>query len=144
MARRSGFEYGELKKFAEKLQELADGVAKEFSQKCATQLAGRVYRRAVKRTPERTGTLRKGWKISAPSRHGNTVTVTVSNSVEYAPYVEYGHRIVVGGKISEGGKVIGFRPGHFMLTRSTELVRNIADKVVEEQLQKFLGKAFKK
>lgn len=31
-----------------------------------------------------------------------------------------------------------------MLTRSTELVRNIADKVVEEQLQKFLGKAFKK
>lgn len=144
MARSSGFEYGELKKFAEKLQELADGEAKDFSRKCATQLAGRVYRRVVKRTPERTGTLRNGWKISAPSRHGDTVTVTVSNSVEYAPYVEYGHRIVAGGKISEGGKVIGFRPGHFMLTRSTESVRNIADKVVEEKLNEFLRKVLKK
>ena len=140
---RGGFDSRQLKAFAKKLEKsLAQGDAQVLAHKCANEIAGRVYREAKLRTPVRDiggGTLRDGWETSAPAVSGDTVEITVSNSVEYAPYVEYGHRIVVGGKISEGGKVIGFRPGQFMLRRAEERVRDIAPKILEEKLTKFLN-----
>lgn len=50
--------------------------------------------------------------------HGSEVSATVSNSVEYAPYIEYGHRIVDGNH-----KTIGFWQGDRMLEKATEIAR---------------------
>lgn len=95
------------------------------------------------------GTLRRGWtsktheeaesggKASAKSyadsltvsHVGNTLTVEIVNPVEYASYVEYGHR-----KANSKGWV----RGHFMLTMSEKEIQNIAPKVLESKLKKFL------
>lgn len=141
MGRAGGFDSRALKDFAKKLEKLANGDIQAFSRKCAAELAGRVFREARLRTPERLGTLKKGWRIAEPREAGNSVIIAINNTVHYASYVEYGHRIVVGGKIGEGGKVIGFTAGHFMLTRAEERVRGISDELLKKRLDEFLRKA---
>ncbi len=76
------------------------------------------------------------------ARSGNTVSVTISNPVNYTPYVEYGHRIVVSGKDGKK-KTIGYAQGHHMLEKSVQDVQKIAPKVVEKEFKKFMSEGFK-
>lgn len=63
---------------------------------------------------------------------GNMLVIVIKNPVEYASYVEYGHRKVNGGWVK----------GHFMLTISEQEIQNIAPKVLESKIKKFLGECF--
>lgn len=64
------------------------------------------------------------------SHSGGMYRIEIVNPVEYASYVEFGHRTA-----SHKGWV----PGHFMLTISEQELQQIAPKVLETKIKKFLG-----
>lgn len=100
------------------------------------------------------GTLRRGWtsktheeaessgKTSAAkyveslkiNHFGNVLVIEIVNPVNYASYVEYGHRTA-----SHKGWV----QGRFMLTISEQEIEEIAPKVLESKIKKFLGECWK-
>lgn len=109
------------------------------------------------KTGKKGGTLRRGWtaktheeaesgswksdsaastKATAWAKElqinhvGNTLVIEIVNPVEYASYVEYGHRTA---------NHKGWVQGRFMLTISEQEIQNIAPKVLESKIKKFLG-----
>ena len=112
MARMGGFNSREFKKFTDELNKLADPDV--FVESCIKELAARLLRMVIKRTPvgeypkstgKKGGTLRRGWTGSkgqasakgyaedmTVNHFGDTYVVEIVNPVEYASYVEYGHR----------------------------------------------------
>lgn len=149
----------ELQKELDKLQKETDALMEA----CAKELAARLLAKVIKRTPvgdysgdsyvcvtkmahkgrkvkgKKGGTLRRGWTTqkngseSLEINHfGNVYVVEIINPVEYASYVEYGHRT-----IKKDG--FGWAPGHFMLKTSEQELRQIAPKVLESKIKKFLG-----
>lgn len=150
MARMGGFDAKQLKKFTEELQKLQDPDA--FVESCVKELAARLLRMVIKRTPvgeypnksgKKGGTLRRGWtgskgQASAKgyaddmkvNHFGDTYVVEIVNPVEYASYVEYGHRTADHS---------GWVKGQFMMTISEQELERIAPAVLEAKIKKYLG-----
>lgn len=150
MAKMGGFDAKLLKKFAEELQKLQDPDA--FVESCVKELAARLLRMVIKRTPvgeypnksgKKGGTLRRGWtgskgQASAKgyaddmkvNHFGDTYVVEIVNPVEYASYVEYGHRTADHS---------GWVKGQFMMTISEQELERIAPAVLEAKIKKYLG-----
>ncbi len=64
-------------------------------------------------------------------RHeGGSYIIEIVNPVEYASYVEYGHRTADHN---------GWVSGHFMMTISEKELKDMAPKILENKLKKFLG-----
>lgn len=109
------------------------------------------------KTGKKGGTLRRGWtsktyeeaesgswksdsvanskaaayaKSLAIQHNGNMLVIEIVNPVKYASYVEYGHRTA---------NHKGWVQGRFMLTISEQEIQNIAPKVLESKIKKFLG-----
>lgn len=159
MARLGRFDAGGLKDFQKNLEKISPSEIDTFLESCAKELAARLLRMAVKRTPvgdysgdsylcasgeqhkgnkvpgKVGGTLRRGWTAGEIRKEGDTYKVIVSNPVEYASYVEFGHRT-----IKKNG--YGWAAGHFMMTISEKELEDIAPKVLENKLKKFLGSVF--
>ena len=141
-----------MKEFRDKLKKLQDPDA--FVESCAKELAARLLRLVVKRTPvgdysgdtytcasgqphkghkvpgKTGGTLRRGWTIGEIRKEGNLYKIDIVNPVEYASYVEYGHRTA---------NHKGWVKGHFMMTISEQELSKIAPKVLENRIKKYLG-----
>lgn len=139
-----------LKEFQKQLGKLQDPDV--FVEACARDLAARLLRMVIKRTPvgdypsstgKKGGTLRRGWTSSkSPSsakgyaesmtvnHFGDTYVIEIVNPVEYASYVEYGHRTA-----SHKGWV----KGRFMMTISEQELQKMAPKVLENKIKKYLG-----
>ena len=153
MGKMGKFDCKELKAFQEKLKKLQDPDA--FVEACAKELAARLLRMVIKRTPvgqyskesgKKGGTLRRGWtsqkKGSAAAyadsltvhHYGDTYVIEIVNPVEYASYVEFGHR-------TPNHK--GWVKGRFMMTISEQELQKIAPKVLEAKVMKHLGGALK-
>ena len=151
MARMGKFDPQALKDFQQKLEKLNQGEVDAFLEDCTKELAARLLRMVVKRTPvgqypkssgKKGGTLRRGWtgnqRQAAGSyvdnltiRHeGSNYIIEIVNPVEYASYVEYGHRTADNK---------GWVDGRFMMTISENDLKTIAPKVLENKLKKFLG-----
>lgn len=151
MARMGRFDPGSLRNFQQKLERINQGEVDAFLEDCTKELAARLLRMVIKRTPvgqypkgtgKKGGTLRRGWtgnqRQAAWSyvdnltiRHeGNNYIIEIVNPVEYASYVEYGHRTANGS---------GWVDGQFMMTISENDLKTIAPKVLENKLKKFLG-----
>lgn len=151
MARMGRFDPGSLRDFQQKLERINQGEVDAFLEDCTKELAARLLRMVIKRTPvgqypkgtgKKGGTLRRGWtgnqRQAAGSyvdnltvRHeGNNYIIEIVNQVEYASYVEYGHRTANGS---------GWVDGRFMMTISENDLKTIAPKVLENKLKKFLG-----
>lgn len=149
MARMGKFKASGMKEFRDKLNKLQDPDV--FVESCTKELAARLLRMVVKRTPvgdypkgsgKKGGTLRRGWtgekRASAAgyaeslkiNHFGKTYVVEIVNPVEYAAYVEYGHRTA---------NHKGWVPGVFMMTISEQELENITPKVLENRLKKYLG-----
>lgn len=150
MAKMGGFDAKQLKKFTEELQKLQDPDA--FVESCVKELAARLLRMVIKRTPvgeypnksgKKGGTLRRGWtgsKGQASAKgyaddmkvyhFGDTYVVEIVNPVEYASYVEYGHRTADHS---------GWVKGQFMMTISEQELERIAPAVLEAKIKKYLG-----
>lgn len=163
MAKMGGFSVAGMKKLQKQLNKIQQGNVEVFIEACAKKLAARLLAKVIKRTPvgqypkssgKKGGTLRRGWtsktheeaasgsgkgsvaagKAYADSltihHYGNTLVIEIVNPVEYASYVEYGHR-------TPDHK--GWVQGRFMLTISEQEIQNIAPKVLESKIKKFLG-----
>lgn len=138
-----------LVEFQKQLQKLQDPDV--FLQSCAKELAARLLRMVIKRTPvgeypkgtgKKGGTLRRGWtgskgKSSAAGyvdsltvhHFGDTYVIEITNPVEYASYVEYGHRTA---------NHEGWVSGRFMMTISEQELDKIAPKVLENKIKRYL------
>lgn len=153
MGRMGGFDCSGLKDLQKELQKLQDPDA--FVESCAKELAARLLRMVVKRTPvgqypqglgKKGGTLRRGWtgeKRSSSQNYadsltvnhfGDTYVIEIVNPVEYASYVEYGHRTA---------NHKGWVKGQFMMTISQQELEKIAPKVLENKIKKYLGGCMK-
>lgn len=147
MGRMGRFDADDLKKFQKELEKLD---ANAFLESCARELAARLLRLVIKRTPvgdypknsgKMGGTLRRGWtgeKNSLAKAYADSLTVhhfadtyviEIINPVEYATYVEYGHR-------TRDHK--GWVKGCFMMTISERELERIAPKVLENKIKKYL------
>lgn len=177
MARMGSFDISGMKKLQRNLNKIQEQQVNEFVEECAKELAARLLRMVVKRTPvgdysgnpytcvsgeqhkghkvpgKLGGTLRRGWTSQKGSgseglktrgaaqfvdtlnvnHFGDTYVIEIINPVEYASYVEYGHR-------TPDHK--GWVQGHFMMTISEKEIQQIAPKVLEKKIKKFLGGAF--
>lgn len=153
MGRMGNFNIDGLKKFRDELNKLQD--PDKFVEACAKELAARLLRMVVKRTPvgkypkssgKKGGTLRRGWtgeKRSSAQNYadsltvhhfGDTYVIEIVNPVEYASYVEYGHRTA---------NHKGWVKGKFMMTISEQELEKIAPKVFENKIKKYLGGCLK-
>lgn len=149
MAKLGKFKASGMKEFRDKLKKLQDPDV--FVEACAKELAARLLRLVVKRTPvgqypkgsgKKGGTLRRGWtgekRASAQgyaeslkvNHFGDTYVIEIVNPVEYASYVEYGHRTA---------NHKGWVKGQFMMTISEQELSKIAPKVLENRIKKYLG-----
>ena len=88
----------------------------------------RVLTQTKENTPVDTGYLRNMWQLGAVERKGDSLEITIYNTVEYASYVEYGHRQDVGRYVPAIGKKLkkAWVDGYYMAT--------IAIKDIEEKL----------
>ena len=152
MAKYGNLDIKGLKEFQAKLNKLNNPDV--FVESCAKELAARLLRLVIKKTPvgeyptgsgKKGGTLRRGWTngkdASAKSfaenlqvQHvGDTYKIEIVNPVEYAPYVEYGHRT----------RNHGWVRGKFMMTISENELRTIAPKVLENKIKKYMNEVMK-
>lgn len=163
MGKMGGFSISDVKKLQKQLNKIQQDQVEAFIDACAKELAARLLAKVIKRTPvgqypassgKKGGTLRRGWtsktheeaasggKASAKAytdsltihHYGNTLVIEIVNPVEYASYVEYGHRTADHK---------GWVQGRFMLTTSEQEIQNIAPKVLEAKIKKFLGGCMK-
>lgn len=153
MARMGNIDCRDMKKLQKELLKLQRSTD-EFIESCAKELAARLLRSVIKRTPTDSGQLRGGWtshkgagaeglKTRGASQFVDTIEVhhfddayviEIINPVEYASYVEFGHR-------TSNHK--GWVPGRFMMTISEQEIQEKAPQILEKKIQKFLGGALK-
>lgn len=152
MTRWGRVDFKQLKDFQKKLERM-DRMRDEFCKAAAKELAARLLRKVIRRTPVGEypegsgmvgGTLRRGWTgqvergggggaayaQSLPvKRVGDSYVIDIINPVNYASYVEFGHR-------TRGHK--GWVQGRFMLTKSEIELNADAPKILEKKLAKWL------
>lgn len=143
--------YHEIEALRDELQALADR-APQICGNAARELAARLLRSVRMRTPvgvyndqdpdwgmpEKVGgTLRRGWTTGEVGSDGSTHTAEVINPVEYAPYVEFGHRQQVGRFVPAIGKRLTkpWAEGRFMLTKSVAELHDVAEQVIDKQIE---------
>ena len=156
MASWGSCDYRELEKLANKLQASAKQKQIDaFCEDCAKELAVRLLRKVIKRTPTDTGNLRKNWTTQADGsgseglktrgatqyvdtlkvhRYGNNFVVEITNPTEYASFVEFGHRTVDHK---------GWVNGQFMLTISEKEIADAAPGILEKKLTTYLKEVFR-
>lgn len=163
MAGMGNFNIDEFKRLQQNLNKLQNDTATNaFCEACAKELAARLLAKVIRKTPvgqypkgsgKKGGTLRRGWTSQKGSgseglntkgavqfvdtlkvnHYGGTYVIEIVNPVEYASYVEYGHRTA---------NHKGWVKGQFMMAISEQELEQIAPKLLEQKLEKFLGGAF--
>lgn len=130
---------------------------------------GDAYKKRANPSGKKGGTLKRGWisqsQDEAESKKGipnheeilayvkgvqvsysaGLYKIEIINPVEYASYVEYGHRQTPGRYVPALGKRLkrGWAPGKLMLAKSEQEIQDIAPKVLESEIKKFLGECMK-
>ncbi len=133
MAKWGKVDYKQLVKLRDRLVKLQEADLEKFNEQMVYELAARLLRKAVKRTPTATGWLKQGWFIGGTHYNNGVYEVEVYNNTEYASYVESGHRTK---------DHTGWVPGRFMLLISEKELERDAEKIIEKRLMKMLGEAF--
>lgn len=166
MAKMGKFDVRGMKELQKQLNELQNPDA--FVEACAKELAARLLRMVVKRTPvgdysdtydleddgehkflvmsdKQGGTLRRGWTVGEVRKEGNNYVVEVFNDIDYSSYVEFGHRQKAGRYVPAIGKKLkkSWVKGHFMMTISEQKLEKIAPGVLERKIKKYLGECLK-
>ena len=164
MGKMGRFSASDLKKLQKQLNKIQAGDVDDFVESCAKELAARLLSKVIKRTPvgdypkssgKKGGTLRRGWtsqqsgsgsegmKTSGAAgyvdslkinHYGGFLVIEIVNPVEYASYVEFGHRTADHE---------GWVQGRFMLTISEQEIQEIAPKVLEAKIKKYLAGCMK-
>lgn len=156
MARWGKVDFKQLERLQKKMQRYEKFDSEEFCRMAAKNLAARLLVKVIKRTPVISGDLRRGWTAGEEhvnekgnvvgiwgkngfaanmevEKKGNDYFITVSNGMEYAPYVEYGHRTYDHK---------GWVKGRFMLTISEQELQSTSPKIIEKLLYEKLKELF--
>lgn len=130
-----------LKEFQKIIQEMEKG-KEQLMIDTIKELATRLLRKVIKRTPSDTGNLRRNWTVSDVRKNGENYEIEVSNSAEYASYVEFGHRQTPGRFVPAIGKRLkkSWVKGKFMLTISESELQKQAPAVIEKKITEWLKK----
>lgn len=122
----------------EKYQEVLERAGNEFKnfeRNYITALANEILKKAIPLTPVDTGRLRRSYKVSKIEEKGEDLEITVYNdardngaSESYASYVELGHYT---------RNRIRWVEGRFMLTISTDEVRNEMERIFDMMFTKW-------
>ncbi len=123
----------ELRRFGDRIQNVDIDL---FCRKVAKEVASRLLRKVVKKTPVGVykdkvgGNLRRGWSIDETvTKEGAVYKISVVNPVEYASYVEYGHRTA---------NHRGWVEGQFFLTISEREIQSLAPNLVKKRIEEEL------
>ena len=105
-------------------------------------LAARLLRKVILRTPTDTGQLKNSWKVEKVTKEGTTYKVTIINSMNYAAYVEFGHRQEVGRFVPAIKKrlVKPWVKGKFMLTISEHELEGQMENIIAKRIENWLKK----
>lgn len=158
----------QLERLQKQIEKVATIDIDAFCEDCAKELAARLLRKVIKRTPvgdysdtyeleddgetkflvesgKVGGTLRRGWSMKQLQHFDDTFVIEIINPVEYASYVEYGHRQTPGRYVPviDAKLKVGWVKGQFMLTTSEKEISNIAPKFLETKLNQLLKECFK-
>lgn len=102
----------------------------EFNKTIIQKIGSRVLATVKRKTPVKTGHLRKNWSLTKPQVDKNGASIEVYNPVKYGPYVELGHK-------TKGGKFI---QGKLMLKSSLALMQERIKLWLDTEIQKFIDK----
>ena len=130
----------EIKEVAENLKDLQTQLLIE---QITNEVAARLLRKVIKRTPVDHGILRRAWgaNIGAKAeKKGDGYEVTITNSMEYASYVEFGHRQTPGRYVPAIGKRLkkSWIDGQLFLTKSEIELERELPKIIEKRMEKWL------
>ena len=144
MGRDLGIDVSSLINFRDTIQQMEQQAVNEFFESLSKDIAARLLRKVVKRTPSKTGALRKLWGAAKDIRvkkSGNTYEVTIENSASYASYVEYGHRQTPGRFVPAIGKrlVKDWVEGQFMLTLSEHEIKGQLPGIIKRKMDAWLA-----
>lgn len=135
-------DFQELVRMRDKFQQLQSGELEKLAIDLTNEIAARLFRKIVKRTPvgqypsssgKVGGTLKGAWTIGTLTKTGNMYQIEIINPNMYAPYVEFGHR-------TRDHK--GWVKGRFMLTISEKEIENITPKLIEKRIMEYLRWCF--
>ena len=156
MAKRGNCDFSELRKYADKLEELTDADINDLCVKCSKELAARLLALVIPRTivgdyPASSGkvggTLRRGWTskthaeaASGKGKNGKPIKEYAASLpvrkvgnyyiIKIINPVEYSPYVEFGHRTKSGGWV----DGKYMLTISEERLKQIAPRVLEKML----------
>lgn len=164
MSRLGRANFDELKAIQKRMQKLSQSGINQFCEQCAKELAARLLRKAIKRTPvgqytdgKVGGTLRHGWTAGShreselsstfgggtgASKYVNDLPIKKTGNtyeVEIINPVEYANYVEYGHRTRSHK---GWVQGRFMLTISEDEIKNIAPKLLENKLNLFLKEIF--
>lgn len=166
MARWGNCDFKQLKKFQKKLEKMSKANIKKFCEDVSRELAARLLRRVIKRTPVGQypsglgyvgGTLRRGWTAkSEREAMYNTVfngSNNISKWVNELPIKKIGNifQIDITNVVSYSSYVEhghrtrnhkGWVEGHFMLTISEKEINAMLPKFIEKKLTELLSEVF--
>jgi len=164
MGKMGKFDCKGMKDFQKQLEKLQN--PDDFVESCAKELAARLLRLVVKRTPvgdysgasytcasgqthkgqkvpgKVGGTLRRGWtgqKNGSAKGYADSLTVHHFGDtyvIEIVNPVEYASYVEYGHRTANHS---GWVKGHFMMTISEQELQKIAPKVLENKIKKYLG-----
>jgi hypothetical protein len=164
MAKWGSCDFKQLKKMQERMQKLEKMDLDKFCEDVTKELAARLLRKVIKRTPvgeyndgKVGGTLRRGWTSDShreselsstfgggtgAAKYANDLPITkVGNSyqVEIINPVEYASYVEFGHRTRNHK---GWVKGRFMMTISENELNSAAPKIIENKLMQYLGECF--
>lgn len=129
MAQWGEFDFSDFIVLRDRLERLKDMDFDTFCMQVTQDVAQRLHRGVVQKTPSKIGTLKDNW-VTNITKEGGIYKIEIINPLEYAEFVEFGHR-----KRNNKGWVKGF----FMLTiAERDLNRNL-DEIIKTKLEAFLN-----
>lgn len=168
MSRMGHFDLRELRRLQERLNRVDEAEINAFLEACAKELAARLLRKVIKRTPvgdysgdsyscasgkqhrghkvqgKKGGTLRRGWTTRS-SGSGSSVKQYVESLTvhQYGGYfvIEIINPVEYASYVEFGHRTAnhnGWVPGHFMMTISEQEIQSIAPAVLERKISKFM------
>lgn len=159
MSKWGSVDFEALLKLQEKLESSVTGMD-DLCIHCTQKLAEQLLNTVIKRTPVKSGTLRRGWMAgkSTSSSSGNVASkttmqvvkkgsvyeISVFNSVNYASHVEYGHRQEPGRYVPAIGKRLknAWVKGQFMLTISERQLEATAPGIINKLIKPYMEDIF--
>lgn len=160
MGRWGSVDFEGFKQLRANLERAINGGMDDLCERCAKKLAAQLLSMVIKRTPVKSGTLRRGWmagksptgkggRVAAQTnmqvtKKGSMYEIIIYNSVNYASYVEYGHRQEPGRFVPAIGKRLkaSWVRGQFMLKISEQQLEAAAPGIIEKMLKPYLEEIF--